>query len=70
MNEQAIIEIAKGLYPKYIEDAHECVTFIINTLTKVEKINPREIGKIGRLYGISKEDFINDIVEKLKGDKK
>lgn len=70
MNEKEIIEIAKGLYPKYIKDAKECVNHIIDTFIKIEKTNPREIGKIGRLYGISREEFVDLIVEKLKGDKK
>lgn len=70
ISEQEIIDIAKGLYPKYIHNARECVDFIIETLIKFEKITPRDISKAARLYGFSKGDFINGIVEKLtKGDK-
>ena len=66
MDEQKFITIAKGLYPKYIKDARECVTVIFDTLVKVGQITPKEISELSTLCGFSKESFINNIVEKLE----
>lgn len=66
MNEEKIILIAKGLYPKYVKDAKECVTLIFDTLIRFEQITPKEISELSSLCGFSKDEFINNIVEKLE----
>lgn len=66
MNEKEFISIAKGLYPKYIKDARECVNLVFNTLVKMEKISPKEISELSSLCNFSKDEFINNIVEKLE----
>lgn len=66
MDEKEFISIAKGLYPKYIKDARECVNIIFDTLVKVEKITPKEISELSSLCDFSKEAFVNNIVEKLE----
>ena len=66
MNEEKFISIAKGLYPKYIKDARECVNLVFNTLVKMEKISPKEISELSSLCNFSKDGFINNIVEKLE----
>ena len=66
INEKEFLSIAKGLYPKYIKDARECVTFIFETLVKTEHITPKEISELSSSCGFSKESFINNVVEKLE----
>lgn len=70
MDKKQFISIAKGIYPKYIKDARECVNVIFDTLVKVGQISPKELSEIFTLYGFSKDEFINDVVEKLEGKKK